>query len=89
MKISCLKCEEGYKPNPRNTKIYGVYIETTCPFCASVWEGKFLNFVEKQIGGLSDKPISDAARMQQLARFVEFNSSEYYKKKNRGKKRGR
>jgi hypothetical protein len=87
MEIRCFKCEKAYKPGLHNTKIYGPYIRTECPFCNYVYHDKFLNFIEEQIGG-ERKMLITAVKMQQLAKFVELNSSDYYKKKKR-RKRGK
>ena len=87
MNIKCFKCETSYKPGLRNTKIYGPYIESTCPFCNYVYDDKFLNFIDEQVGG-ERKLLKTAVKMQQLAKFVELNSSDYYKKRKR-RKRGK
>ena len=83
MKIECFGCKKGYVPNQSNTKIYGPYMETTCPFCMHKWEGKMLNFVEKQVGGRIALSAHSAAKMQAMAQFIELNSSDYYKKRKR------
>ena len=85
MNIKCFKCGKAYKPGLHNTKIYGPYIESTCPFCNYVYDGKFLNFIDEQIGG-ERKLLKTAVKMQQLAKFVELNSSDYYKKRKRHKR---
>ncbi len=85
MDIQCFKCGKGYKPGLHNTKIYGPYIESTCPFCEYVYDGKFLNFVDEQVGG-ERKLLKTAVKMQHLAKFIELNSSEYYKKRKRHKR---
>jgi hypothetical protein len=88
MKISCFECNESYQPGLGNVKILGVFIETECPFCGYVYEGKFLNFVEKQ-SGYSDGMLKAGAKMQQIAQYVELNSSEYYNKDKKRKKRAK
>jgi len=69
----CLFCEKEYRPNEGNTKIYGPYVEVTCPYCGRVFEGKLLNLVDR----LSRDPnnrLKGAARMQQMAQLIEKNS---------------
>jgi len=89
MKIKCFGCEKSYIPNQSNTKIYGPYMETNCPFCMYKWEGKMLNFVEEQVGGRITMSAHCAIEMQVIAQYIELNSSDYYKKRKRkhGKKR--
>ena len=86
MEIYCLECRKKYQPGLGNVKILGVYIETVCPFCGYIYEGKFLNFVEKQ-SNYGGNMLKVAAKMQQIARYVELNSSEYYNKDKKRRKR--
>ena len=81
MKIHCLKCRKEFVPGPANTKILGPYVEISCPFCAYMYEGKLLNFVEAQFDGYRLHSHHDAIKLQHLAKFIELNSSDYYKKK--------
>lgn len=87
MKIYCLKCFKKFVPTASNTKILGPYVEVNCPYCLDVYEGKFLNFVGRQVGNPRQQSARDAARMIELAEFIELNSSEYYKK--RGQRHGK
>jgi len=87
MEICCLECHKNYNPGLGNVKILGVYIETVCPFCGYTYEGKFLNFVAKQTN--DGNMFSAGAKMQQMARYIELNSSEYYNKDKKRKKRVR
>ncbi len=91
MKIHCLKCSKEFVPSSVNTKIYGPYVEVCCPFCIYIYEGKLLNFVEAQFDGYRSHSHNDAIRMQHLAKFIELNSSDYYKKRGlrHGKKKVR
>ena len=81
MNIHCFKCNKKFVPNSVNTKIYGPYVEVSCPFCVYVYEGKLLNFVDRQLEGYRLHSHHDAIRMQHLAKFIELNSSDYYKKR--------
>ena len=85
MKIRCFECGSNYQPGLGNVKIIGVYIETVCPFCGYIYEGKFLDFVGKQVN--DSNILRTGAKMQQIARYVELNSSEYYNKDKKRKKR--
>ena len=91
MKIYCFRCSREFVPSSANTKIYGPYIEISCPLCANLYEGKFLNFVDRQVNGYRSHSHHDATKMQQLAQFIELNSSDYYKKRGlrHGKKKVR
>ena len=88
MEICCFECNKNYQPGLGNVKILGVYIETVCPFCGYTYEGKFLNFVEKQ-SNYDGNMLKAAAKMQQIAKYVELNSSEYYNKDKKRRKRAR
>jgi len=81
MKVFCLKCKKEFVPGATNTKIYGPYVEITCPYCLDVFDGKLLNFVNIQAGDSRPQSAHYAAKMIALAEFIELNSSEYYKKK--------
>ena len=81
MTIFCLKCKKKFVPGILNTKIYGLYVEITCPYCSGVYDGKLLNFVNMQLGDHRPQSAQDAIKMIELAEFIELNSSEYYKKK--------
>jgi hypothetical protein len=81
MEIHCLGCDHPIKPGPSNTHIIGPDIEFKCPFCDYKYEGKFTSFLRDQIGGWHPQSPSDASLMQSMARYVELNSSEYYKEK--------
>ena len=91
MEIKCFECKKGYKPNQGNTKIYGPYMKTMCPYCLYTWEGKFLNFTQEQLATYEGKSLAivNAIRMQKFAQFVELSSSDYYKrgKRKNAKKR--
>jgi len=88
MKIRCFKCNKSYQPGLGNVKILGVYIETVCPFCGYTYEGKFLNFVDRQ-SNYDDNMLKGAAKTQQIAQYVELNSSEYYNKDKKRRKRAK
>ena len=81
MNIHCFKCDKEFVPSSINTKILGPYVEISCPFCVYVYEGKLLNFVDRQLEGYRLHSHHDAIRMQHLAEFIELNSSDYYKKR--------
>jgi hypothetical protein len=81
MDVKCFQCGKKYVPNAVNVKIYGPYMETTCPFCLYKYEGKLLNYVNRQIGDYKPLNLINARTMQTIAQFVELNSSEYYSKK--------
>lgn len=91
MKVHCFGCGRNFPVSAANIKIYGPYVEVNCPYCAHIYEDKFLNFVDKQVGGHSAQSPRDAARMIALAQFVELNCSDYYKEKGlrHGKKKVR
>jgi len=91
MNVYCFKCEKKFVPSGLNTSIIGPYVKINCPFCADVYEGKLLIFVDKQLGGHNPQSHIRAADMQRLAQFIELNSSDYYKKKGmrHGKKKVR
>jgi len=86
MKIHCFKCGKSYQPGLDNVKILGVFIETECPFCGYIYDGKFLNFVDRQ-SNYDGNMLKNAAKMQQISKYVELNSSEYYNKDKKRKKR--
>jgi len=88
MKIRCFECNESYQPGLGNVKILGVFIETECPFCGYIYEGKFLNFVDRQ-SNYDGNMLKGAAKMQQIAQYVELNSSEYYNKDKKRRKRAK
>lgn len=89
MTAKCFKCGKKYVPGQSNTKIYGPYMETNCPYCLYKWEGKLLNYSEEQVSKDEYRlsTIKDAVEMQRFARFVELNSSEYYKRKRKNVKK--
>ena len=91
MIVHCLKCRKEFVPGQVNTKIYGPYVEVTCPYCLGVYDGKLLNFVDEQTGISRSGSAYDALKMIKLAEFIELNSSEYYKKRGlrHGKKKVR
>ena len=91
MVVHCLKCSKEFVPSQSNTKIYGPYVEITCPYCLDVYDGKLLSFVDIQTGDSVSFSSHDASKMQQLAKFIELNSSEYYRKRGfrHGKKKVR
>lgn len=90
MNIRCLKCNKEFIPSGMNTSIIGPYLKITCPHCSDVYEGKLLSFVDEQIGHRSHSHV-DASKMQRLAKFIELNSSDYYRKRGlrHGKKKVR
>ena len=89
MTAKCFKCGKKYVPGQSNTKIYGPYMETTCPYCLHKWEGKILNYSEEQVTTYDHRlsTIQDAMKMQRFARFVELNSSDYYKRNKKNVKK--
>lgn len=87
MNVYCLKCDRKFVPGPMTVHIIGPDVEVTCPFCNYKYEGKLTSFVRDQIGGNRPSSAHDAAKMIQVAQFVELNSSDYYKK--RGLRHGR
>ena len=91
MVVHCFKCKKEFVPSQTNTKIYGPYVEITCPYCLDVYEGKLLSFVDIQLGGHRSHSHVDAMNMQRLAQYIELNSSDYYRKKGtrHGKKKVR
>ncbi len=86
MEICCFECQKNYQPGLGNVKILGVYIETECPFCGYIYEGKFLNFVNR-LSNYDGNMLRQAAKMQQIAKYIELNSSEYYNKDKKRRKR--
>ena len=56
-----------------------------------IYEGKLLNYVDHQVGVHRQQSPIDGSKMVKLARFIELNSSEYYKTKGlrHGKKKVR
>lgn len=91
MIIHCFKCKKEFVPSEMNTKILGVYVEIKCPYCLDIYEGKLLGYVDHQIGIHRQQSPADGIKMIKLARFIELNSSEYYKTKGlrHGKKKVR
>ncbi len=91
MNIHCFKCKKEFVPSGLNTGIIGPDVKIICPYCFDVYEGKLLTFVDRQMGGHKSHSHLDAAKMQQLAKFIELNSSDYYKKRGlrHGKKKVR
>jgi hypothetical protein len=91
MVVNCFKCKKEFVPSQTNTKIYGPYAEITCPYCLDVYNDKLLNFVNIQSGAHRPQSVSYAIKMIRLAKFIELNSSEYYKKRGlrHGKKKVR
>lgn len=91
MNIHCLECEKEFIPSELNTNILGPYVKITCPYCSAVYDDKLLNFVEEQIGGHTTMSLPDAIKMIRIARFIELNSSDYYRKRGlrHGKKKVR
>jgi len=91
MVVHCFKCKKEFVPSSTNTKIYGPYIEVTCPYCLDVYVGKLLNFVDIQAGDHKSQSVIGAIKMIKLAKFIELNSSEYYRKRGlrHGKKKVR
>jgi len=91
MLVHCFKCKKEFVPSSTNTKIYGPYIEVTCPYCLDVYVGKLLNFVDIQAGDHKSQSVIGAIKMIKLAKFIELNSSEYYRKRGlrHGKKKVR
>jgi hypothetical protein len=89
MEIVCLKCKKEFIPGQMNTQIIGPDVEVSCPFCHDAFKGKLTSFVREQLYGDMWKPQSAhaARRMQRMARFMELNSSDYYK--NRGMRHGK
>ena len=81
MEIHCLDCERSIKPSLSNTRIIGPDVEFTCPFCSYKYKGKFTSFLRDQINGWRPQSPEDARLMQAMARYIELNSSEYYKEK--------
>jgi len=81
MKIFCLECEKKFVPSQINTHIIGPDVEVVCPFCNYMFRGKFTSFLRDQMGNWRPSSAQDAAKMQRMARYIELNSSEYYKKR--------
>jgi len=81
MKIFCFRCEKEFVPSELNTHIIGPDVEVNCPFCYYKYEGKLTSFVRDQTGGYHPQSAHAAIKMQRMARFIELNSSAYYKKK--------
>jgi hypothetical protein len=78
----CIHCCQEYKANENNTKIYGPYVDITCPLCGDVYTGKLLNLVDR----LFEKPrasMKGASLMQSLAQYIEKNSVENSKGKGK------
>jgi hypothetical protein len=78
----CLYCKVDYKPNEGNTKIYGPYVDITCPHCGRKFEGKLLNLVDR----LCNNPrasLKGAAVMQKLVQLIETSSVENSKGKGK------
>ena len=46
--IKCFRCRHEYGVNEYNTKIFGTYVETTCPICFNVFNDKLLNLADFQ-----------------------------------------
>lgn len=91
MKIHCFECYKKFVPSASNTKILGPYIEVACPYCLDVYNDKLLNYVDRQIGYFPIRSSIAAIKMIKLAKFIELNSSDYYKKRGlrHGKKKVR
>jgi hypothetical protein len=81
MKTYCFKCNKEFVPGELNTQIIGPDVEVNCPFCHDKYEGKLTSFVRDQLGGSRPLSAIDASKMQRMAKFIELNSSDYYKKK--------
>jgi hypothetical protein len=81
MKIHCLKCKKEFIPNEFSVRIVGPNVEVTCPFCSYFYDGKFTSFLRDLLGGYDAQSSKDARLMQRLGRYIELNSSEYYKKR--------
>jgi hypothetical protein len=82
----CIYCKIDYKPNEGNTKIYGPYVEITCPYCGRKFEGKFLNLVDLLRGeprASLKGSLKGAAAMQKLAQLIETSSVDNSKGKGK------
>lgn len=91
MKIFCFKCKKEFVPSQLNTHIIGPDVEVNCPFCHYKYEGKLTSFVRDQTDSYRPQSAHAAIKMQRMAKFIELNSSEYYKKRGlrHGKKKVR
>ena len=91
MKIFCLKCVKEFVPGPFNTQIIGPDVQVNCPFCDYQFKGKMTSFVRDQLSTKRPQSAADAREMIAKAKYMELNSSEYYKKRGlrHGKKKVR
>lgn len=81
MKITCLKCATQFVPGEYNTNIIGPDVAVSCPFCYYKYQGKMSSFVREQLGVSRPLSAKDAIVMIEMAKFIELNSSAYYKKR--------
>lgn len=79
--LHCLECERKFIPSQANVQIIGPDVLVKCPFCSYEYKGKMTSFVRDLIGGWRLGSPTDAMRMMELARYIELNSSDYYKRR--------
>ena len=91
MKLHCSGCEKEFVPGPFNTQIIGPDVQVNCPFCDYQFNGKLTSFVRDQLNNGRPQSAANAREMIATAKYMELNSSEYYKKRGlrHGKKKVR
>ena len=81
MNLTCFSCKKKYIPTQSNVQIIGPDMETTCPFCFSVWRGKINKYSGMQVGPHRVLSADYAQKMMRIAEFIELETSEYYRQK--------
>jgi len=71
IKTKCKKCKKEYIVSEINYKMYGPYIETTCPICGCYESIKFLNYVDNRTGEVEGRRIIKAHEMIGMAQRLE------------------
>ena len=91
MAIRCFKCGEVYVISELNTKIFGTYVETICPFCYATFHDKLLNLADRQTYIHEKIPARyiKACRMIRLAEEVENNALDEFAEKKKLKKKSK
>lgn len=89
IKLTCSFCGKCYIIGMFNTKLYGVYMTSECPYCGKIYNGKFITLLRSQTEDsdeYSNRRIGCARQMIELAQLIEKEVSPKPKRKMKNKK---